>query len=111
MIDDPKDVGDRTKFTFTFTDMDDELFDAPVVLVKVRTPGSSGAETTYQFGVDAAVVRESEGVYSFEQPWTSNGSWTVRALAMADIGDPTSTMVAIERSISVRKSAFSTPIV
>lgn len=105
----PKDVGDRSKLTATFRDLDNAIFDPPVVIVKVKTP--AGVESTYQYSLDAGVIRVSEGVYTFEQPWTTNGNWYVRFLAMADGDDIDSALVAYEFTARVVKSAFTTPIV
>jgi hypothetical protein len=103
-----KDVGDRTRFTATFRDLDSALFDGNVVLFKLKSP--AGTETTYRYGVDAALTRVSLGVYRIEVPWTLKGTWHRRWEVLTIIDDPTSTLVASEAAVQVHTSAFASPI-
>ena len=55
------DLGDLVRCTGTFTDENGDAHDPTTVLFSVKNP--AGTTTTYTYGVDAALVKDSTGVY------------------------------------------------
>ncbi len=76
------DIGDRPRLTATFSAVDPEDGidvnvdpDTSVVFI-VRRPDD--VETTYTYGVDAAVVKDAVGIYHLDVSITMAGLWRVR---------------------------------
>jgi hypothetical protein len=67
-------VGQPVKLTFTFNPS--APADPGTVVAKTRDP--HGTLTTYTYGVDAALVRESQGVYALTVTPTLRGLWWYR---------------------------------
>jgi hypothetical protein len=93
--------GSSVRVTATFRDEDDELFDPAVVLFRVKAP--SETETTYTYGDDAEVVKDSTGIYHMWVTGNQAGTWAYRA-----VGDDEQD-VANESSFDVDESAFDNP--
>jgi len=55
------DIGDLVRLSGTFADLNGNLLDPTAVILSIREP--SGAVTSFQYGHDAFVVRESVGKY------------------------------------------------
>lgn len=53
--------GDKVRLSAAFTDIDEAASDPGGVLCKVREP--DGTVTTYTYGTDAALVKDSTGNY------------------------------------------------
>ena len=71
------DVGDKPRVTCTFTDVDTSTkVDPNTVSVTVTDP--TGTATTYVYGTDAEVIRDSAGVYHTDVLLNIEGRWTVR---------------------------------
>lgn len=70
------DVGDRVRWTCTYTDSDGAAQDPTSVYFSIEDP--SGNVVTYQYGVDAEVIRDSTGVYHVDVDKDEAGTWTVR---------------------------------
>ena len=65
------------KLRAEFRDTNDALFNPSVVKVRVTTPAS--VVTTYVYGTDAALVRESTGIYYINVDTTDKpGKWKYR---------------------------------
>jgi hypothetical protein len=71
-------IGNTARSTGTFRDSgdDDAAVDPESVFVVVREP--SGVETEYEYDVDAAVVRDSVGVYRIDIVLDQAGYWYFR---------------------------------
>lgn len=91
-------IGDLVRVTGTFRASDDALVDPTTVVAKVRNP--LGAITTYTYGVDAALVRTSTGIYYVEVSAALPGSYWTRFEA-SGIGQ-----CAGEQETRVRPSQF-----
>jgi hypothetical protein len=70
------DVGDLVRCSATFTDQDDTAVDPTGIAFKVKTP--AGVTTTYTYGTDAALVRDSTGNYHVDVSMTAAGLWPYR---------------------------------
>jgi len=57
-------IGDLVRCTGEFTNRFGVYIDPTTVYAKWKTPND--VTTTYQYGVDAQVVRDSQGIYYFE---------------------------------------------
>ena len=88
-----------------FTNASDAAFDPTRVVVKVRKP--DGSEQTYQYLIDASVVRDATGKYHYDQPINRSREWTYRWVGYDSSGN---TVAAKENTFLVRESAFKRPI-
>lgn len=72
------DLGDKGRARVTFKDPDnnDALVDPDTVKVTVTDP--SGTSTTYVYGTDSEVVKESTGTYRIDIDLNAKGDWIVR---------------------------------
>lgn len=68
-------VDTEVRVTATFT-VDDAVTDPTTVTAVIRTPG--GVNTTYVFGVDAELVKDSTGVYHVDVAADQAGRWVYR---------------------------------
>jgi len=68
-------VGDKPRLTVTFTSGGVPV-DPDALTVKVRNPANE--VTTYVYGVDAEVVRDSIGVYHVDVSVDRSGTWRHR---------------------------------
>lgn len=71
------DVGDVVRVTTTFTRLG-VATDPTTVTFRVKAP--AGTLTDYVYLTDAAVVRDSLGVYHLDLPVTAAGTWYVRSI-------------------------------
>lgn len=69
------DVNDAERVTFTYHDSVGALANPTVTTATVTTP--AGVSTTYTYGTDAALVRDSTGVFHIDVTFTTAGTWTV----------------------------------
>lgn len=69
------DLGQSVTVTNTFTDGDGVVVDPASVFVNYKSPG--GTLTTLEFGVDAAVIKDSTGVYHVDIDGDEVGRWYV----------------------------------
>lgn len=70
-------AGDTYPWTVTIRDATGALTDPESLIVNVRDP--SGTITTYVYGTDAIIVRDSEGEYHADIPLTAPGMWVIEA--------------------------------
>lgn len=70
------DKGDLVRVTGTFTNASDAATDPTTVTCKVKTP--AGVTTTYLYGTDAALVKDSTGVYHLDITASTSGQWWYR---------------------------------
>jgi hypothetical protein len=96
-------LGNSVRVRVVFRDVDDELLDPATVVVMVRGPIGSPAETSYTYGVDVGVARESEGVYTFWVATPDPGTYCYRWKGIDDV------TVTNEESFDVDESCFETP--
>ena len=95
-------IGERFVSTVTFETAAGVLTDPTTVTVKIRAP--SGTVTTYVYGSDAEVVKDSVGVYHVEYTVTAAAIWHVR-------WNGTGACVASsEVSFNIDASGFSSPL-
>lgn len=64
-------VGDKVRVSAAFTDADEAASDPGGVLCKVREP--DGTVTTYTYGTDADLVKDSTGNYRVDFLTTQSG--------------------------------------
>lgn len=64
-------VGDKVRLAAEFTDIDEADSDPGGVLCKVREP--DGSVTTYTYGTDAALIKDSTGNYHLDFLTTQSG--------------------------------------
>lgn len=93
--------GNSIKTRAVFRDVDGELIDPETVVCKVKAPDD--IEAAYQFGVDAGVIRESEGVYEFWVETDQAGMYTYRWKGSG------AESVADEETFVIEESAFINP--
>lgn len=70
------DKGDLVRITGTFTDSAGDATDPAAVYFKFTTP--AGATTSYQYGVDAEIVKSSTGIYYVDVDANASGTWYYR---------------------------------
>ena len=69
--------GDATDLTWSFTDLKTgQPADPSLLVLKVRSP--RGGVHVYTYGINAELVRESEGNYSFHLSLDAGGFWQWR---------------------------------
>jgi len=69
------DLGQLVRATNTFTDDTGTVVDPTGVFVNYKSPG--GTLTVLEFGVDAAVIKDSTGVYHVDIDGDEVGRWYV----------------------------------
>lgn len=69
-------VGDLVRVTGTFTTLAGAATDPTNVYFSFKTP--AGTTTTYTYGVDAALVKSSTGIYYVDVNVTAAGNWYYR---------------------------------
>ena len=71
------DIGDTRRLQATFKDINQALTDPTTVTFKMVEP--DGAVTTYVFGTDSELVKDSTGVFHVDWPITKQGrhSWSM----------------------------------
>ena len=69
-------INTTLQLKITFRDQDDVLTNPTTVKFKTRTP--AGTETTYTYGTDAEVERESTGLYLASVVPDEAGRWFFR---------------------------------
>lgn len=95
-------VGDKPRVRASFYAIDTEvLTDPSSIFAMVKKP--DGTETSYQYGVDPEVVRESAGVYNIAILLDAAGHWFVRWKGIGTL------VGASETRIIAGASAFSAP--
>jgi uncharacterized protein YfaS (alpha-2-macroglobulin family) len=92
------DLGDLVRCSGAFTNASDAAVDPDTVLFQFRTP--SGDITTYTYGVDAELVRDSLGNYHVDVDANEVGEWWVRFYSTG------SGQAADELSFEVSESRF-----
>ena len=92
------DVGDVPRSFGEFRDAAGALADPQTVKVSVRPP--SGVISTYVFGTDAAVVKDSTGKYHIDIDANASGAWAVRWFSEG------TGKAAVEMRFKVKKSDF-----
>lgn len=92
------DIGDVVRCSVAFTNAAGTAIDPSVVRAKIETP--LGVETTYVYGTDAEVVKDSTGNYHIDVEPDAPGIWKYR------FEGATSNKGAGETTFSVRRSAF-----
>jgi len=70
------DLGDLPRITGTFTNAAGVVLDPTAVFCTYRSP--AGVLTTLTYGVDAALVKDSTGVYHVDISATLAGVWQYR---------------------------------
>ena len=65
-------IGALIRLSATFTDAAGALADPGTVTFKIRA-GVAGTVTTYQYGIDVALVRDGSGLYHVDYPAVSDG--------------------------------------
>ncbi len=92
------DIGDVVRISVAFTNQAGTPVDPGTVTVKVKTP--IGLATTYVFGVDSGVIKDSTGNYHFDVEPAIQGVWAYRwEGAVSNKG-------AEENTFQIRESAF-----
>lgn len=94
----PYDIGDKLRFTATFTNLAGAATDPTAVLFRMKLP--AGTTTTYTYGSNAELVKSSTGVYYVE--WTFSVADT-HHYRFSGTGTVTA---ADEGSVLIRRSKF-----
>lgn len=95
------DLGDEVRCSTAevpFTNTAGTVIDPAAVFFKVKNP--SGTVTTYTYGVDAALVKVSTGIYRVDVDANMSGTWWYRFYSTG------SGKAADERSFTVAASEF-----
>lgn len=91
--------GNLVRLSATFTDNSTSTpVDPTNVYLRVRAPG--GTVTTYTYGVDAALVKDSTGNYHLDLDAATRGEWTYRWYSTG------TGQAAGEASFTIRASIF-----
>lgn len=93
-------VGSEARLTVKFYDITGLILTDPTAItIKVRNP--AGTETTHTYGVD--VVKDSVGVYHYDQTFNLEGVWYYRGIGTGAV------VGAAEKRVVVQISPFTTP--
>src|SRR5262245_15769254 len=92
------DAGDVVRIKVTFTDLAGTPIDPGGVIARVKTP--LGVKTTYTYGVDVALVKDSVGNYHIDIEPAIQGIWKYRWEGTI------SNKGAEESSFQIRESEF-----
>jgi len=92
------DKGDEVRFSCTFKDLNGNAVDPTTVVFKIKDPSSN--VTTYTYGTDSEVVKDSTGNYHVDYVVDESGTWSVRWEGSGNIS------AAGEQKIYVRISSF-----
>ena len=76
-------LGQKIRVGYSYTDQAGVAADPGAVFVVVREPGSN--VTTYQYGVDADVVKDDTGEYHIDLPLSIAGIWAVRGYSTGSV--------------------------
>lgn len=90
------DVGDKIRLSAAFTDINEAAQDPGGVQFKIRDP--SGTITTYVYGTDAALVKDSTGNYHVDYLIATAGRYRYRFAGI------TSGQAAAENVFQVKQS-------
>lgn len=71
------DVGDQTRISSAFVNLAGAAIDPTTVIFKFRSP-SAVVTTSYVYGVDGAVIKDSVGNYHVDLALTEAGYWSYR---------------------------------
>lgn len=70
-------AGSLVKLTSTFQDADEVLFNPTDVKITIEDP--NGTITTYEYGVDGGLIKDSTGIYHIDVDTTGKpGTWHYR---------------------------------
>lgn len=92
------DLGDLVRCTGTFTDADGNAQDPAAVFAQVQDPSGNTAE--YEYGEDAALVKDATGVYHVDVDCDEVGWWYYRIYSTG------SGQAADETKFLILESAF-----
>ncbi len=92
------DIGDEVRVSAAFQSLANVLTDPTTVTVKVKDPAN--AITSYVYGTDEELVKDSTGMYHLDVTPDQSGTWYYR---FASTGTVTA---AEEKSFLVRESNF-----
>ena len=70
------DLGDVVRVIGTWTDADDVAVDPAAVFFQIKDPGRN--VTSYEYGVDAEVVKSDSGIYYVDVDGDKARKWFVR---------------------------------
>jgi hypothetical protein len=90
--------GAKVRLSAAFTDSNDTAVDPTAVVFKAKNP--AGTVTTYTYGADAELVKDSTGNYHVDLDLDTSGQWIYR---FAGTG---TAKAADEEALEVRPSAF-----
>jgi hypothetical protein len=93
--------GTSVQVSVEFLDLSKAAFDPATVICQIKTP--AGTETTYTYGDDDELVRDSAGKYHLWVDADESGSWAYRFKGTDDVD------VANEATFDVNESEFSAP--
>ena len=92
-------LGQKIRVGHTYTNAAGVASDPDAVFVVVREPGSSA--TTYQYGVDAEVVRDDTGEYHIDLSLSIAGIWAVRGYSTGSVQAATAdTLIRVKETIT-----------
>jgi hypothetical protein len=92
------DIGDLVRVSVTFTNMSEAVVDPTGITLKYKTPG--GVITTLTYPTDAALVRDSTGVYHADIDATEAGTWEYRFQGTGAV------KAAVEGLFNIRSTSF-----
>lgn len=90
--------GQLVRVSLTFKNAAGNESDPTAVYFEFTDPG--GTETSYQYGVDAELVKDDTGQYHVDIDCDTAGTWVYRAYATG------TGQTAVEGSFVVKESAF-----
>lgn len=89
--------GTRVRLTATFTPLGTTVpADPSSVVFKTLAPTSGAEATTYTYGVDAAVVRSSAGVFYLDVTCNARGTWWMQVKGSGPSGIQAVAEVAVQ---------------
>lgn len=91
-------LGQLVRITATFTDENGDAADPGAVFCQIKTP--AGVTTSYEYGVDGEVVKDSTGVFHLDLDCDAVGWWSWRWYST------TSVQAADEDRLQVSESEF-----
>lgn len=91
------DLGDLVRCSAVFKNAAGTNTDPTTVTAKVKTP--TGVTTTYVYGTDVALVRDSAGNYHVDITTTEAGTWSYRFVGTGAVVQADETVFYVEASL------------
>lgn len=89
-------VGEIARISLGVADLAGLIADPGGLVLRVKS--ASGSVTTYTYGTDAVIVRDSQGAYHADIPLTAPGQWAYRWECSAPNAGAAEGVITVQKS-------------